>query len=131
MELSKGKKTIELIEMYRGSPCLWDPQHPEYKKNAVKNDARITVSVTVGCTAIGAKKKMESLMTSFRRTSESTSTVNLNNTLEHSSAPNSQQTVSAVSTESTQGTSTAVQAPRKRVVEDPRIQAAMQVTSSL
>ncbi|KAJ8889571.1 hypothetical protein PR048_009070 [Dryococelus australis] len=60
-------KTIELIEMHRGSPCLWDPQQPEYKKNAMKNDSWATVSVTVVCTAIEARNKMESLMASFRR----------------------------------------------------------------
>ncbi|KAJ8875887.1 hypothetical protein PR048_023794 [Dryococelus australis] len=66
MEWSQ-EKTIELSEMYRCSPCLWDPQHPEYKKNAVKNDAWTAVSITVGCTAIEARKKRESLMASFRR----------------------------------------------------------------
>ncbi|KAJ8877390.1 hypothetical protein PR048_021844 [Dryococelus australis] len=34
---------FKLIEMYRSSPCLRDPQHPEYEKNAVENDAWTTV----------------------------------------------------------------------------------------
>ncbi|KAJ8890786.1 hypothetical protein PR048_010295 [Dryococelus australis] len=66
MEWSQ-EKTIKLIEMYRGSPCLWDLQYPEYKKNAVKNYAWTTISITVGCTAIEARKKMETLMASFRQ----------------------------------------------------------------
>ncbi|KAJ8880269.1 hypothetical protein PR048_016735 [Dryococelus australis] len=53
--------------MYRDSPCLWDPQHPEFKMNAVENYAWTTASVAVGCTAVEARKKIESLMASFRR----------------------------------------------------------------
>ncbi|KAJ8890810.1 hypothetical protein PR048_010319 [Dryococelus australis] len=51
----------------RVAPCLCDLQYPEYKKNAVKNYAWTTVSITVGCTAIEARKKMETLMASFRQ----------------------------------------------------------------
>ncbi|KAJ8874630.1 hypothetical protein PR048_025496 [Dryococelus australis] len=127
------EKTTGLIEMYRGSPCLWDPQHPEYKMNAVGNDAWRTMQKS----GAGAEESYNSkwfvcksllfLMDKYKRrgtddtmnTSESTSTANLDDTLGHSSAPNSQN-VSTVSTDSTTGTPRSVQAPKKESGGEPK-----------
>lgn len=58
---------IRLINEYRERQCLWDPATPHYKMMNKKNDAWTDIANTLGCDVEEVKKKMNSLLASFRR----------------------------------------------------------------
>nr|CAH7762977.1 unnamed protein product [Callosobruchus chinensis] len=58
------KKTLELIELYRNKECLWDPKCERFK---ILNAAWKVISAVVNCDTIEVKKKVNSILASFRR----------------------------------------------------------------
>lgn len=59
--------TLQLIELYREKGCLWDPTDNTYKLRNAKADAWNELGVAFKCSAAEVKKKMDSLLASFRR----------------------------------------------------------------
>ncbi|KAL1516253.1 hypothetical protein ABEB36_000172 [Hypothenemus hampei] len=60
-------KTIELIELYRSKDCLWNPKSKHYKLLNKKNDAWGEIASEINCDMPEVKKKVNSLLASFRR----------------------------------------------------------------
>ncbi|XP_050318211.1 uncharacterized protein LOC126751744 [Bactrocera neohumeralis] len=60
-------KLLRLIELFKKNRCLWDPKDRNYKKSNVKDRAWNNISDELGRSAIETKKKMESLLASYRR----------------------------------------------------------------
>lgn len=60
-------KILQLIKEYEVHPVLWNPQHVNYKLNNRKLDAWKSISETMDVTVTELKKKMASLMASYRR----------------------------------------------------------------
>ncbi|XP_063242791.1 uncharacterized protein LOC134542453 [Bacillus rossius redtenbacheri] len=58
---------LGLIEVYRTHPVLWDPSNRDYYKKAKKMDAWRDIAVTVGQLEDECRKKMISLLSSYRR----------------------------------------------------------------
>lgn len=56
-----------LIDLYKEKPCLWDPTNNEYKLKAKRSDCWLEIANILNCDVSIVKKKMESLLTSFRR----------------------------------------------------------------
>ncbi|XP_011188227.1 uncharacterized protein LOC105215801 [Zeugodacus cucurbitae] len=61
------EKLLRLIELFKNNRCLWDPQDRNYKKSNFKDKAWTNISDELGGNAIETKKKMESLLASYRR----------------------------------------------------------------
>lgn len=59
--------SVNLINLYREHECLWNPLHDDYKSKLKKTDAWNEISEIMECEVIEVKKKMESLLSSFRR----------------------------------------------------------------
>lgn len=59
---------LKFIQLYQDRPILWDPQHPKFKITKLKYDSWMDVSneMNSGINEV-KKKKMNSLLTSFRR----------------------------------------------------------------
>ena len=66
MEWSSDQILI-LIELYRNETCLWDPRDSEYKVKNKKNYAWAKTGKLMKCRVEKAKKKIDSLLSSFRR----------------------------------------------------------------
>ncbi|KAK0161440.1 hypothetical protein PV327_009910 [Microctonus hyperodae] len=58
---------INLINLYRERECLWNPADDDYKSKFKKTEAWNEISQIMECEVIEVKKKMESLLSSFRR----------------------------------------------------------------
>lgn len=58
---------LELIDLYRDNECLWNPIDNDYKNKIKKMDAWNEISGILKCDPGEVKKKMESLLSSFRR----------------------------------------------------------------
>jgi hypothetical protein len=59
--------SLRLIDLYRGKELLWNPTHDDYKSKLKKLDAWNEISQSLSCEQIEVRKKIESLLTSFRR----------------------------------------------------------------
>lgn len=66
MEWSNSN-SIKLINEYKKYECLWNPCHDGYKSKTKKLDAWMEIAQTMGGEVNEMKKKMESLLSSFRR----------------------------------------------------------------
>lgn len=60
-------RCIELIEQYEKYPQLWNPKHGLYYNKTKKQDAWGCIAEAMGCSTEEVKKKMESILASFRR----------------------------------------------------------------
>ncbi|XP_076257093.1 uncharacterized protein LOC143194295 [Rhynchophorus ferrugineus] len=60
-------KLFLLIDLYRERPRLWNPKHSEYKLKTKRNDDWAEIAKILDDNVTDIKKKMESLLTSFRR----------------------------------------------------------------
>jgi len=58
---------LKLIRLYRDNPILWDPTNMNYKLSKKKIDIWQNIAVELGCEVPAVKKKIESLLTSYRR----------------------------------------------------------------
>ncbi|CAH1964058.1 unnamed protein product [Acanthoscelides obtectus] len=67
-------KTLQLIELYRTKECLWNPKSSFYKLLNKKNDAWQGIATEMNCNTIEVKKKINSLLASFRRERQKEST---------------------------------------------------------
>ncbi|GAB6018448.1 hypothetical protein CHUAL_000153 [Chamberlinius hualienensis] len=61
------EKTVEFIDLFKESQCLWNPQHPQFKDTTSKNVAWEDLSQAVGCDSIEARRKMKNLQGQFSR----------------------------------------------------------------
>lgn len=61
------EQSLKLIELYRDKPMLWDSTHKEYKLSKRKIDIWQDIAKELNCSVTDARKKIESLLTSFRR----------------------------------------------------------------
>lgn len=61
------RKSIELIDLYERYPVLWNPKHRLYYNKLKKYDAWTIIDENLGCAPGEAKKKMDSILASFRR----------------------------------------------------------------
>jgi hypothetical protein len=59
--------SLRLIGLYREKELLWNPTHADYKSKLKRLDAWNETSQLLGCDQTEVRKKMESLLTSFRR----------------------------------------------------------------
>lgn len=62
-----NESALKLIGFYRERECLWDPTNCEYKNKLKRLDAWREISELLEGNVNDVKKKMESLLTSFRR----------------------------------------------------------------
>ncbi|XP_063917034.1 uncharacterized protein LOC135132768 [Zophobas morio] len=60
-------KCLELIDQYEKYPVLWNPKHGLYYNKTKKNDAWTSIDEIMGCFEGEAKRKMDSILSSFRR----------------------------------------------------------------
>lgn len=58
---------ITLINLYKSRPILWDPSHSKYKLTKIKIDFWLEIANEMKKDVNAIKKKMESLLSSFRR----------------------------------------------------------------
>lgn len=58
---------LNLIELYRNHTLLWDPSDPNYFKKNLKADAWTEIGKAMGSTDEICKKKIITLLSSFRR----------------------------------------------------------------
>lgn len=58
---------LKLIDTYEQNPMLWNPKHGLYYNKIKKHDAWINIDEIMQCDGGEAKKKMESMLASFRR----------------------------------------------------------------
>jgi hypothetical protein len=66
VEWSKDNK-LDLIQSYEKTAVLWDPNHPPYYNKLHKHDAWEEIATAMGTVPEECKKKMTSLLSSFRR----------------------------------------------------------------
>ncbi|KAL3288938.1 hypothetical protein HHI36_003382 [Cryptolaemus montrouzieri] len=59
--------TLILVDEYRRHSCLWDPADPYFKIMNRKNDAWREVAAALQCSVHETKRKMASVLASFRR----------------------------------------------------------------
>ncbi|XP_047104849.1 uncharacterized protein LOC124743995 [Schistocerca piceifrons] len=59
--------SLQLIEAYRDRPVLWDVSHNYYKLANRRNEAWAEIAKLFNCDVMEVKKKMNSLLSSFRR----------------------------------------------------------------
>ncbi|KAK7862476.1 hypothetical protein R5R35_001374 [Gryllus longicercus] len=62
-----NERALLLIELYRRHRSLWDPKDPLYYSKARKAQAWGEVAARVGGAVHEVRRKMESLLGSFRR----------------------------------------------------------------
>ncbi|XP_077283571.1 uncharacterized protein LOC143909453 [Arctopsyche grandis] len=62
-----NEETYLLIDLYKEKPSLWDPTHYEYKLRSKRYKCWMEMSKIFNCNVTDLRKKMESLLTSFRR----------------------------------------------------------------
>lgn len=58
---------LKLIEIYRDYPILWDPTNSQFKLAKKKIDIWQLIAKEFNCEISEVKKKIESLLTSYRR----------------------------------------------------------------
>lgn len=58
---------LKLIERYRQNPTLWDPTNKRYKLSKFKIDLWKNIAQEFKCEEGEVKRKIESLLTSYRR----------------------------------------------------------------
>lgn len=61
------EKCLELIDLYEQYPILWNPKHGFYYNKIKKHDAWVKISDEMQLPKDEVKKKMESILASFRR----------------------------------------------------------------
>ncbi len=61
------EKCLGLIDEYEKHEVLWNPQHGDYYNKLKKHDAWVEVSSVLDISPQEGKKKMDSLLSSFRR----------------------------------------------------------------
>lgn len=61
------EKVLVLIEEYKSRPGLWEPNHPHYKYANRKNEYWRSLANAVQTNVAEVKKKLNSLLASFRR----------------------------------------------------------------
>lgn len=59
--------SLELISLYQKRECSWNSTDVDYKSKTKKLDAWNEISDVLKCESSEVKKKMESLLSSFRR----------------------------------------------------------------
>lgn len=59
------EKTLELIEMYKSSPVLWDSDHELYRKREKKEEVKAALAATFNTTAQEITRKLHNLRTQF------------------------------------------------------------------
>ncbi|XP_054007409.1 uncharacterized protein LOC128891708 [Hylaeus anthracinus] len=62
-----NETTLLFIELYKKNTCLWNPMDKNYKLRCVKNNAWKDICSVVKCSPHEARRKLESLLASFRR----------------------------------------------------------------
>lgn len=60
-------QVLQLIDLYKEQECLWNPKHDKHKSKTAKIDAWNQISEQIGSDTVEIKKKIESLLGSFRR----------------------------------------------------------------
>ncbi|XP_037943513.1 uncharacterized protein LOC119676342 [Teleopsis dalmanni] len=63
----RDNRVFQLIELYRNKECLWDCTSPNYKNIKMKHDAWTNIAHDMEIDVNDIKKKMNSLLSSFRR----------------------------------------------------------------
>lgn len=58
---------LQLIDVYEEHEELWNPRHGNYYNKIKKHDAWSAISTAMGCATEEVKKKIDSLLSSFRR----------------------------------------------------------------
>ncbi|XP_050298442.1 uncharacterized protein LOC126737557 [Anthonomus grandis grandis] len=58
---------LKLIDIYEQNPVLWNPKHGLYYNKIKKHDAWVNIGQNMQCGSEEVKKKMESMLASFRR----------------------------------------------------------------
>ena len=66
MEWTK-ENTLDFIQLYEKTSVLWDPNHPQYYNKLHKHDAWEEIATAMGTVPEECKKKMTSLLSSYRR----------------------------------------------------------------
>ena len=61
------ENTLGFIQLYEKMSVLWDPNHPQYYNKLHKHDAWEEIATAMGTVTEECKKKMTSLLSSFRR----------------------------------------------------------------
>nr|CAH7742193.1 unnamed protein product [Callosobruchus chinensis] len=61
------EKCLQLIDQYDKYPILWNPKHGLYYNKVKKNDAWEIIDGIMECSKGESKKKMDSMLSSFRR----------------------------------------------------------------
>nr|CAH7759847.1 unnamed protein product [Callosobruchus chinensis] len=61
------EKCLQLIDQYEKYPILWNPKHGLYYNKVKKNDAWELIDGIMECSKGESKKKMDSMLSSFRR----------------------------------------------------------------
>lgn len=61
------KKCLSLIDEYEKKELLWNRDHEDYFNKTKKHDAWVEIASAFNVTHEEAKKKMDSLLSSFRR----------------------------------------------------------------
>lgn len=59
--------SLKLIECYRLKPMLWDPTHKDFKLSKKKIDLWKEIADEMKCEEAEVRRKIESLLTSYRR----------------------------------------------------------------
>lgn len=62
-----NEKVIDFIERYKNKPILWDPKNSKYYNKFAKSDAWDQLADEMEITAVDCRKKITSLLSSFRR----------------------------------------------------------------
>lgn len=65
--MNTQEQSIRLIELYRAYKMLWDPKDPKYLNKSQREDSWREISTKLQCPVSELKKKMESLLGSYRR----------------------------------------------------------------
>lgn len=73
-----NKSILKLIDLYREQNCLWDPANSDYKNKSKRLEAWTEISHLIGTNMDDVKRKMESLLTSFRRERQREDNKNMN-----------------------------------------------------
>lgn len=58
---------LKLIDLYKQQPSLWDPTNQNYYTRLNKQNAWLNIANSLECSVDDVKRKMESLLGSFRR----------------------------------------------------------------
>jgi hypothetical protein len=65
----EDEKCLNLIDIYRNTPILWDPKDKRYYKKHLKEDAWAGIDVAMNTTGANCKQKIVTLLASYRRES--------------------------------------------------------------